>query len=268
MAKTFSNKKPSSKEKNEEVIKEEVKVTEKITKSNEDKPEEKAENVVKETSDSNESSPENETKEDEPEVAQEKEDTQDEQSEVKDTKSSTVYADDFSAVTVEKRFSMGRLLLFILIVVVSAGVFFTGMILYQSNRENFTMANVPFLTEPTPTPTVVLSPTPSPTPELVFSDYSVQVLNGSGISGVAGSVATLLENEGFEGVDVGNAEDQDYEETEIQMKEDVPSEMFDELAKILSTYTLIEGAELEDDGEYDIVIVVGQETESSDDNEE
>jgi hypothetical protein len=185
-----------------------------------------------------------------------------------DAKRATVYADDFDAVRVEKRFSMNRLLLFILIIVISAAIFFTGMMLYQSNNGNFSLPQLSFLSQPTPTPTEAPEPTPSPTPEIDNSDYSVQVLNGSGVSGAAGAVAGLLEEEGFENVEVGNADAQDFTDTEVQLQEDVPSEVFDEIADILSDYTVVEGDELDEEDEFDIIITVGQENEAEEDEDE
>ena len=63
--------------------------------------------------------------------------------------------------------------------------------------------------------------TPSPTTsasDLVIppSEISVRVLNGSGIAGRAGEVASALEAQGFTVVDIGDADRSDYVETEIR----------------------------------------------------
>lgn len=260
----------------DEIVTEEVEVTKKVTKDVKEKAEEPKERMVveevsEEKTELNEEknydhTPEEvENTEGKTDVAESESEkiTSDEETDnnedLSDTKQATVYADDFDAVKVEKRFSMSRLLLFILIIIISAGIFFTGLMLYQSNNKNFSVPNISFLSQPTPTPTEIPTPTPSPTPEFVNSDFRVQVLNGSGVSGQAGAVAGLLEEEGFEDVVVGNASTQDFEDTEVQMKEDVPSEVFDEIAKILSDYTVVEGDELDEGDDFDIIITVGQE---------
>lgn len=184
------------------------------------------------------------------------------QSDSGDARQATVYGDDFDAVKVEKRFSMSRLLLFILIIVTSAAIFFTGMILYQSNKDDISLPTIPFINKPTPTPTESPSPTPTPTPEIDYSDLTVEVLNGSGVAGAAGAVAGALEGEGFENIEVGNADEQDYTDTEVQMTENVSSDVFDTIASALSEYTVVEGDELDSDSEFDIIVTVGQQNET------
>lgn len=47
------------------------------------------------------------------------------------------------------------------------------------------------------------------------SEVKVEVLNGSGISGLASEVATLLQQEGFQVVDTGNADHFEYTESQV-----------------------------------------------------
>jgi hypothetical protein len=96
------------------------------------------------------------------------------------------------------------------------------------------------------------------TPAAAFSDYTVHILNGSGISGEAGVVQKLLTTAGFESFETGNADSYDYEETEVSMKEEIPAEVFESISEVLESYTVVEGDLLDEDALYDIVITVGQ----------
>lgn len=109
-----------------------------------------------------------------------------------------------------------------------------------------------------------LRDTPSPTPvpveetEVEFSEYSVQVLNGSGQIGAAGAGSDLVEAKGFVVDDTGNADNYDYESTVVQVKESVSKAALEAVIKALEEdYEVEEGDKLEDDNEYDIIITVG-----------
>lgn len=177
---------------------------------------------------------------------------------------SNIYAGSSTSST-QKSFSGKRLVFFLVAIAVSAAIFFAGLMFFKFQFSSIGLTN-PFA-EATPTPTPEPTSTPTPTPEINLSDYSVQVLNGSGVSGAAAAVASLLEEEGFEGVEVGNAADEDYEETEVQLAEGVPSEVYSIISSALSEYTVVEGAELDEDAEFDIIIVVGQVNSSGDDED-
>lgn len=116
--------------------------------------------------------------------------------------------------------------------------------------------------ESTPTPVVSIepqvSPSASPSASIKRSEVKVQVLNGSGTSGLAGKVKTYLEGLGYKDVAVGNASSSDFTETEIQIKEtkkDFLKTITDDLAKDYTvskeTKTLIVSSK------YDIVITLG-----------
>lgn len=47
------------------------------------------------------------------------------------------------------------------------------------------------------------------------SQTAIEVLNGSGVSGVAGSVADMLRDEGYQVVHIGNADHNDYEDSRV-----------------------------------------------------
>jgi hypothetical protein len=104
--------------------------------------------------------------------------------------------------------------------------------------------------------------TPTPTEEEIdLSAYSIEVLNGSGIGGVAGKEKSALEDDGFTVENTGNADTQDYSETSISFKAGVPDAFIDELKKSLSKRYVIasDAGELDDESDYDVVITLGSE---------
>jgi hypothetical protein len=76
---------------------------------------------------------------------------------------------------------------------------------------------------PTPTPTATPVP-PTPTP-VDRSPISIQILNGSGVSGAAAKTAETLEGLGYTIADTGNADNANYETTEIYTTPDFPDEL-------------------------------------------
>ena len=102
---------------------------------------------------------------------------------------------------------------------------------------------------------------PTPTPEEVdLSIFTVSVLNGSGVAGEAGRVANTLEEVGFASPNAGNADKQNYTDTIIEYKATVPQSVIDEVISALEDSYSIEMSDdvLEEEGEYDIVVTVGQ----------
>jgi len=135
------------------------------------------------------------------------------------------------------------------------GLVIGGFYFYQSSQE---------ITTETPTPPTEQEPeiTPTPTPiveeEVDLSSYSLQVLNGTGIAGEAGRVAATLEAGGFVDVEAGNASSSNVEQTQVQMKEEVPSEVFDTIDEALSTRDVVIADEvLDEDSDFDVVITLG-----------
>jgi len=117
---------------------------------------------------------------------------------------------------------------------------------------------------PTPTPTPVSS-TPTPTPseimeELDLSEYSVSLLNGSGVPGEAGNAEELLSELEFADIKTGNAESYDYEQTEVSLKKNLPQGVYSKIEAALSeTYSIsLSETTLDEDSTFDIIIIVGQ----------
>lgn len=114
---------------------------------------------------------------------------------------------------VEKK-SKKTLFLIITLLIVFIGV----AVIFRTDIKNLVVG------EGTSTPTPIASPTPSPTPTpnpLIRSDWSLEVLNGSGVSGLAKSVAEELRDLGYPVVKTGNADKQTYETTEILVRSDL-----------------------------------------------
>lgn len=110
--------------------------------------------------------------------------------------------------------------------------------------------------EPTPTPIPTATPTPTPTlPDL--SQFEVRVLNGSGVSGAAAKLATLLEEKGFTIESRGNAAQSDLTETEIRVKADVPESVIQLLRESLVEYEVVDGSVIEEGARYSVLITLG-----------
>jgi hypothetical protein len=137
---------------------------------------------------------------------------------------------------------------FILGGVLVGGVFYWKNSVAEGSKQEST---------PKPTPVVISTPTPEPE-EIDLSKYSVQVLNGSGITGAAAAVQGLLKEQGFENIEIGNATSSGFTNTEVRLKKDVPNEVYEQIKKSLSDYSVIKDSLLAKDDSYDIIITVGK----------
>ncbi len=152
----------------------------------------------------------------------------------------------------------------IMILVVLAGIVVGGILVYNNAMVDNTSpqpeTNIQEQVNPpdqTPIPTV--APDASPAAELDKSEISIQVLNGSGVAGAAGGVEDILSGADFENISTGNADNYDYQETEISVKAG-QTDLLQELRQLLAEdYTLgTTDQALEATSEYDAVIIVGQ----------
>lgn len=69
------------------------------------------------------------------------------------------------------------------------------------------------------------TPTPEPTPQLIRSDWSLEVLNGSGITGAAKKIADKLKDLGYPVIKVGNADKNNYEASQILVRKDLQDQI-------------------------------------------
>jgi hypothetical protein len=114
-----------------------------------------------------------------------------------------------------------------------------------------------------PSPTETVTPTASPTPVAEVSElstYKLLIENGSGEAGEADNVADILTSEGFSDIETANADAFDYVETQISLKAGLDDATFSAIERALnSDYPVAsESGELDTQGQYDIVVIVGQ----------
>lgn len=118
-------------------------------------------------------------------------------------------------------------------------------------------------TEPTTTPdysnTITPSPTSTPTStQLDLTKYPINVMNGSGTPGQAGTVKDLLTGAGFKVSAAGNASSYDYTKTVIKVKADVPEEFVTKLSEALSkSYVLDTNQALATSSADSVQVIVG-----------
>lgn len=109
---------------------------------------------------------------------------------------------------------------------------------------------------PSATPTSVPSPTPIASPSASPSEFSVSIQNGSGVAGLAGTLAKTLREIGFTDVAIGNAQSTVSRST-IVVRPDVPEHIRrlvrDEVATVSSNPALQENDELR----FDILVTLG-----------
>jgi hypothetical protein len=151
-----------------------------------------------------------------------------------------------------------KVFLIILLVLSFLAILAGGFIYYQKNISNKSGKATPTETPKPQVTTAAESPTPEAS-EVSLSDYNVQVLNGSGIPGEAGNAKDLLSDLDFNKVDTGNADNYDYTDTEVSLKEDVPNQVYDDIKdKLDSTYTVVKSdSSVLDSSSYDVIIIVG-----------
>lgn len=151
-------------------------------------------------------------------------------------------------------FTLHNLFLLVGIAAVCGSIFFA--ILYFNL---FTLSSsLPGLA-PQATPTPLPTSTPTPTPEFDKSNVSVEVLNGTGTPGQAGSVKAIIEGLGFSDIESGNAESSDNSTTTVAFSDQIPKniqeEIITELEKTFEKVTSSEDA----NAATDIVITTGEE---------
>lgn len=101
--------------------------------------------------------------------------------------------------------------------------------------------------------------TPTATQEIGRSEYKIQILNGSGEEGAASELKTALEKVKFTVSGTDNADNYDYETTEVRYKKKIDEAFKVDLNKELGkTYSITKGKELANDSDYDVIIIIGK----------
>ncbi len=174
-----------------------------------------------------------------------------EEEQVEKPQSEAVTPADWLNIAPEKQEKRNLLMPFILTLVgtmLISGAFFAYKISTENSKQQVVVS-------PTPAPTITVAPE-----KIDVSEYEVEVLNGSGISGEAGRAKTILENGEFIVESTGNADSYDYKETEISINGDVPEEVIDQLKEVLAEeYALSDEVAEDEEQTAAIVIIVGSE---------
>lgn len=156
-------------------------------------------------------------------------------------------------------FFIAIMLLVAFIVMALAG----GIYVYLNGVKNLPSSTSSFEI-PFPTSAALATPVPSPsasssaTSKPDYSLFNVSVLNGSGAIGAATNVRDLVQKGGFKVSYVGNADNFNFPDTIIQVKNTVSADVVAALRNLLvSTYSVKIGSPLTAQSRYDIVITVG-----------
>lgn len=117
----------------------------------------------------------------------------------------------------------------------------------------------PVKATPTPTPAKG-TPTPTKTSSSADrADLSIEIQNGSGISGAAGQASTLLKGLGYKVLSTGNADNYDYVQTVVKVKVE-KKEFLSQLKLDLEAQYTVESATSDLTGSTaDALVIVGKE---------
>jgi hypothetical protein len=138
---------------------------------------------------------------------------------------------------------------FMILMIVSA---ISASVLIFKNKTNNAQSVEQMLVEETPVPAV------SNESEINNSDFALEVLNGSGISGEAAKLQGLLEESGFKVSGIGNAQEP-VERTIILSKDDLPDEFVNNLQDLLGKYYLLAPeVEINEIQDSEVVITIGR----------
>lgn len=144
-----------------------------------------------------------------------------------------------------------------IIIGIVVGILTAGSIIYFYNSQTGESSG-----KITPTPSISETPTNTPAPTSIVDDlslYDITVLNGSGISGEAARLESILQTAGFSVLEIGNAANSSFTTTIIQAKEGVPSGFIGQLQEILSkTYSVsLSSVPLAENEDTDVIITIG-----------
>ena len=111
---------------------------------------------------------------------------------------------------------------------------------------------------PTETPTVTSSPLPTASAEPIDrAEVSIEVQNGTGISGEAAYLQGQLRSLGYTDITVGNASSQDNEATTVTFKSGLNKEVVDEITAKLETLYEDVTTKTSSTQTKDVVIITG-----------
>jgi len=189
-------------------------------------------------------------------------------SELFETKKDTMQYPDIS---LDKKSSPFGFILWVVVLLAIVGLIGGGLVFIKQRSVSqektegiavsITPTSVPLETE-TPVSSISGTPmkttTPSATPKK--TGLSIQVLNGSGKSGVASAMKKYLEDKGYSVAGTGNAKNFAYEKTEIIIKADKISSLEKLKTDLSGSYTVgSTSATLDTSSAYDAQVIIGKE---------
>ncbi len=155
-----------------------------------------------------------------------------------------------------------------LIIVIAVILALGGYYFYSRSQQQSQQAQLTPTPEPTAEPTEEVTPTegptqtPAPTKKAEVknaTDMSLQVLNGSGEEGVAGTAKEFLEGKGYTSIETGNADNFDYQGVTIRIKSSMEKFLSSLQTDLKEKYTLAsESGSLSEDALFDASIIIGK----------
>ena len=127
------------------------------------------------------------------------------------------------------------IIIFIILVLLVIGVFLIIRGLSGDSGEVTQATPTPnnFIKTPSAEEKVEEEATPAPEENVDKSSITVEILNGTGISGEAGFLRGKLEALGFKNISAGNASSSDNETTVVTFSDDLASSIVDEITQLL-----------------------------------
>lgn len=163
---------------------------------------------------------------------------------------------------IEQNFTLGsdepkksgkKFIFIILIIVVLAGI---GFFLYKSRSSIKGLVS-----GPTPTPTPIATPAPTEAPKVLErSEWSFEVLNGSGSTGLAKKIADRIKDLGYQVVKTGNADKSNYPITQILVKKDLAEKLDLVIADLTDTIKIASYAGELNDSTASARIILGKDS--------
>lgn len=161
-------------------------------------------------------------------------------------------AESESKEGINKKLLVGAVFAVLLLGILAGGIYyFKSKVSDKAPTRPEEVAKATSTPEPTQTPT--------PEPEIVLADYSLSVLNGSGVVGEADKVKDILASAGFEEIETDNADSYDYTNTEVSFKKDTPEGVYEAIKKALEDdYEVVKSeVYLSEDASFDVIVIVG-----------
>ena len=171
---------------------------------------------------------------------------------VQNTEKEQVFTDDL------EEFEKPNYLWIIIPTALLVGALVGGLITYFSGISALSVSKASPSPIASTVPEAEATPVPEPKSDVDRSEIKLQVLNGSGVSGLAGKAKTYLEGLGYKNVVVGNASVSNLIETTIAVKKDKESLLDTLISDLSKNYKVAKETEtLPASSKYDFVITLG-----------